>query len=240
MKKLLLKMALMATGISMSLVSYAQTEEDHFSREDKPEKINHSKSHKSAFNKKDFGLYLGLNQFDKAVNMPELNQWQSRYVALQWRKNHKIATGNLVDVAIGTGFEFAWNNYMLDNKEVFAVSNSGGVDMIHTDRSYHKNKLVVANLNLPLMLQFGFNDSNFKMGFGAYGGARIRSYQKFEDMDGDKSRVHGSYNLQKFNYGLMAEAGKDDFRFFVKYDILPVFANNNPINGNTLSFGVRL
>lgn len=233
-------MALLATGISLSLVSYGQTEDDHFSHDNKPQTSHHSNSKKSSFNKKDFGLYLGLNQFDKGVNMPVLNQWQSRYVALQWRKNHRIASGDLVDVAIGTGFEIAWNNYMLENKEVFSVGSNGRVEMIPTDKSYHKNKLVATNLNLPLLLQFGFKESKFKMGLGVYGGARIKSYQKFEDMDGDKSRSPGSYNLQKFNYGLMAEAGKDDFRFFVKYDILPVFAGNNPINGNTLSFGIRL
>jgi hypothetical protein len=46
--------------------------------------------------------------------------------------------------------------------------------------------------------------------------------------------------LRKFNYGFLAEAGKDDFRLFVKYDALPLFDNNNPVNANAVSFGIRL
>lgn len=197
------------------------------------------RKNRNLFSKKDFGLYLGLNTFDKTVRTPELDQWKSRYVALQWRKNHNLITGKQVDVAIGTGFEFAWNNYMYQEDIELIKDNEGLSDFYVLDYDAKKAKLVVNNFNIPLMLQFGFKESGFRFGVGAYGGVRINSYQRFREFNGGKDRIKDDYNLRKFNYGLMAEAGKDDFRLFVKYDMNPLFNNNNPVNANPISFGVR-
>ncbi len=208
---------------------YNNNHRDHYTK----------KSQKSSmFSKKDFGLILGLNAFDKAYDMPELQQWQSRYVALQWRKNHKLITGNQVDVALGTGLEVAWNNYMMKYDEQYYEDGPiSDFELVETD--LQKSKLVVNNLNLPVMLQFGFKESNFHFGVGVYGGMKINSYQKFQEYDGAKYKEKGDYNLRKFNYGLMAEAGKGDFRLFAKYDMLPIFNDNNPINANTFTVGIR-
>lgn len=194
---------------------------------------------KNMFSKKDFGLYLGLNTFDQTLRTPELDQWKSRYVALQWRKNHRLITGKQVDVALGTGFEFAWNNFMYqDNVEL--IKDNGVSELYLLDFEVEKAKLVVNNFNIPVMLQFGFKESGFRFGVGAYGGVRINSYQTFREFDGGKERIKGDYNLNRFNYGLMAEAGRGDFRLFVKYDAQPLFNNDNPVNGNAVSFGIRL
>lgn len=203
---------------------------------------NHSKHRRNKpqniFDKKDFGLILGLNSYDKAIDMPELNTWQSRYVALQWRRNHKLITGRQVDVALGTGLEIAWNNFMMKYDEQY-YEDGNIADFELVDEPLIKSKLVVNNLNIPVMLQFGFKESNFRFGVGAYGGIRINSYQKFEDSAG-KFKEKGEYNLRKFNYGLMAEAGRGDMRLFAKYDMLPLFNDNNPINGNVFTIGLRL
>ena len=194
---------------------------------------------RNMFSRKDFGLYLGLNNFDQNFRTPELDQWRSRYVALQWRKNHRLITGKQVDVALGTGFEFAWNNFMYqDNVEL--IKDNGVSELYLLDFEVEKAKLVVNNFNIPVMLQFGFKESGFRFGVGAYGGVRINSYQRFRDFDGGKERIKGDYNLRKFNYGFLAEAGKGDFRIFAKYDALPLFNDDNPLNGNTVSFGIRL
>lgn len=194
---------------------------------------------KNMFSRKDFGLYLGLNDFDETLRTPELDQWRSRYVALQWRKNHRLITGKQVDVALGTGIEFAWNNFMYQD-DIELIKDNGVSEFYLLDFEVEKAKLVVNNFNIPVMLQFGFKESGFRFGVGAFGGVRINSYQRFRDFDGGKERVKGDYNLRKFNYGLMAEAGKGDFRIFAKYDALPMFNDNNPINGNAFSFGIRL
>ncbi|MGR3811157.1 outer membrane beta-barrel protein [Jiulongibacter sp. NS-SX5] len=200
----------------------------------------HRKSHRreNMFDKKDFGLVLALNNFDAAVDMPELSTWQSRYVALQWRRNNKLITGRHVDVALGTGLEFAWNNLMMRyDEQYFEAGNISDFELV--DETLIKSKLVNNFVNIPVMLQFGFKESNFRLGIGAYGGVRINSYQKFEDAYG-KFKEKGEYNLRRFNYGLMAEAGRGDVRLFAKYDMQPLFNDNNPINANVFSIGLRL
>jgi hypothetical protein len=198
-----------------------------------------NKQEKNMFSKKDFGLVLAINSFDAAIDMPELNTWQSRYVALQWRRNNRLITGRQVDVALGTGLEIGWNNYMMQNDEQY-YENGKTSDFEVLDYPIQKSKLVVNNLNLPVMLQFGFKESNFRFGIGAYGGVRINSYQKFQEFDDSKYKEKGEYNLRKFNYGFMADAGRGDVRIFAKYDMLPMFNDNNPINANVLSVGLRL
>jgi hypothetical protein len=182
---------------------------------------------------------LGLNDFDQTLRTPQLDQLKSRYVAIQWRKNHRLITGKQVDVALGTGLEFAWNNFMYQD-DIELIKDNGVSEFYLLDFDVEKAKLVVNNFNIPVMLQFGFKESGFRFGVGVFGGVRINSYQRFRDFDGGKERIKGDYNLRKFNYGLMTEAGKGDFRIFVKYDALSMFNDNNPINGNAFSFGVRL
>lgn len=258
MKKLIKTLALAVTFMSAATLATAQEttpKEERFDHGDASAIYKQDREHdydvhvnvdkdgdrknRNLFDRKDFGLYLGLNAFNKAVRTPELDQWKSRYVALQWRKNHNLITGKKVDVVLGTGFEFAWNNYMYQEDIELIQDNAGLSDFYVLDFEAKKAKLVVNNFNIPVMLQFGFKESGFRFGVGAYGGVRINSYQTFREFGGGKERIKDDYNLRKFNYGLMAEAGKDDFRLFVKYDMNPLFNNNNPVNGNPISFGVR-
>lgn len=242
MKKLFQKTALAIALASCYPTIVSAQDENRFSHDNypepqKPQEISHKP--RSLFSAKDFGLHIGLNGFDQAKGMPELNQWQSRYVALQWRKNNRLFTGRQMDVALGTGFELAWNNYMYKD-DLILVKEDGISEFYYLDSPADKKKLVVNNLNVPVMLQFGFKESDFRFGVGAYGGIRINSYQRFRDFDGAKDKIKDDYNLRRFNYGFIAEAGRGDFRLFVKYEKLPLFNDNNSFNANMVSFGFRL
>jgi hypothetical protein len=233
MKTLVKTIAALAMAITLNFAASAQ---DNDNENDKDYTHVSSKRH-NMFSRKDFGLYLGLNNYE-TKSLPELNNLQSRYVALNWRKNHRLITGNNVDVALGTGFEFAWNNYMLKDNLVLK-NQTNGATFIDAKENLSKSKLVVTSLNIPLMLQFGFKESHWKLALGAYGGARIDSYMKTVGENG-KKRTHGAYNLNKFHYGLAAELGRNNFAFFARYEKTPMFQDNNPINGNSISFGIRL
>ncbi len=246
MKKLFKKLHVIA--LVLVAAGTASAQDPDFDRsggtayQDKPKEYNNhyqKRKYGNMFTRKDFGLYLGLNTFYKPQDMPELKDFPSRFVALQWRKNHRLITGSQVDVALGTGLEVGWNNFML-KKDVQFVDLGNTSDVGITDKTYEKVKLVNSTLSIPVMLQFGFKESNFRIGLGGYGGVRIGSYQKFSDGSRERFKEREDFNLRKFNYGLMAEAGKGDCRVFVKYDILPLFNDNNPINANTISFGLRL
>lgn len=242
MKKLYKSLTILSF-CTFSLAAIGQ-EYEHYDSDDRSwndHNRHHQKKQNSSniFSKKDFGLILAINSFDAAYDMPELNTWQSRYVALQWRRNNRLLTGRQVDVALGTGLEIGWNNFMMQHDEQFYQAGEVS-DFELLDYPLEKSKLVVNTVNIPVMLQFGFKESDFKFGIGAYGGVRINSYQKFKEPNDSKYKEKGAYNLRKFNYGLMAEAGRGDFKLFAKYDMLPMFNDNNPINANVLSIGVRL
>jgi hypothetical protein len=235
MKTLVKTIAALAIATTVNFVAAAQDNEND-SREYKSSN-NYSPKKHNIFQRKDFGLYLGLNNYE-TKNMPELDNIRSRYVALNWRRNHRLITGNNVDVAFGTGFEFAWNNYMM--KDNIRLTNTpNGAEFMDVKESLEKSKLVVTSLNIPLMLQFGFKESNWKLGIGAYGGARIGSYVKTKGENG-KQHYGSAYNLNKFHYGLAAELGHHNFAFFARYEKTPLFNDNNPINGNAFTFGIRL
>ena len=233
MKTLVKTITALAMAITLNFSAAAQ-DEDNNNDEDY---IHTSVKKRNIFSRKDFGIYLGLNNYESKT-LPELDNLNSRYVALNWRKNHRLITGNQVDVALGTGFEFAWNNFMLKDNIVLK-NQSNGATFIDAKESLSKSKLVVTNFNIPLMLQFGFKESHWKLGLGVYGGARIDSYMRTVGENG-KKRDHGVYNLNKFHYGLAAELGRNNFAFFARYQKTPMFQDKNPINGNTIMFGIRL
>ncbi|GAB3506158.1 porin family protein [Emticicia fontis] len=244
MKTLVKTIAALAVAMTVNFGASAQ-EEDHFGTSEKKdynsdytEKHYERKERRyNMFSRRDFGLYLGLNTYD-SKNLPELDNWKSRYVALSWKKNHRLLTGKQVDVALGTGFEFAWNNYMLKDNITLA-NQTVGADFIEVKDDLQKSKLVVTNFNIPVMLQFGFKQSKWILGLGAYGGARIDSYTKTKGENGTK-RDHGAYNMNKFHYGLAAELGHKSFTLFARYQMTPMFKDNNPVNGNSIMFGIRL
>jgi hypothetical protein len=236
-----LTLAFLSLVLTTAIAQDQERDYEHYDSENNRNYNHGSKNRKSSnmFTKRDFGLVLAINSFDKTVDMPELNAWQSRYVALQWRRNHRLISGRQVDIALGTGLEVGWNNFMMHNDEQYFESG-GLTDFEMLDSPIRKSKLVVNSLNLPVMLQFGFKESNFRLGIGAYAGIRINSYQKFQETNDAKFREKGDYNLRKFNYGLVAELGRGDVRLFARYDGLPMFNDNNPINANVFSLGLRL
>lgn len=233
MKKLITTIAAFALATTLHFGAMAQDVEEN------DERVIHTKK-SSIFHRKDFGLYLGLNNYTNTQGLPELNNLQSRFVALQWRKNHRLVTGGQVDLAMATGWELAWNNLMFKDDITLARFNDGTTDFVDAGRVLDKSKLTTFNLNVPLMLQVGFKESNWRMGVGAYGGVRLDSYTKTKDSENGTKRNHGAYNLNKFHYGLAAEMGRDGFMVFARYEMTPMFRDGNRVNGNVISFGVRL
>ena len=236
MKMRVKTIAVLAMAFTVNLGAFAQDKEDD-SREYK-QSSQYSTKKRNMFSSKDFGLYVGLNTY-KSKNLPELNNERSRYLALNWKKNHRLITGNHVDVAFGTGFEFAWNNYMMKEK-IRLENTANGAGFVDVKENLDKSKFVVSSFNVPLMLQFGFKESKWSLGVGAYGGIRIGSYVKTKEETGAKEHFKSAYNLNKFHYGFAAELGRKGFAIFARYEATPLFKVNNPINGNAISFGIRL
>jgi hypothetical protein len=195
------------------------------------------------FPRNDFGIYIGLNNWAKgSVNNAELATWGSRYFALSQQRNITLINEEQFDLAFTYGTELAWNNFMFDANDVIEMS---GRQVVFRDfgKNLSKSKLVVPMLNLPMMLNIGFEEAKFKIGIGGYVGYRIGGYSKLKYEDGKKEKLRRNYGLEGFRYGLMAELGRRrGATFFFRYDLNPVFKASQ-INAKSLqawSVGFRL
>ena len=106
-----------------------------------------------------------------------------------------------------------------------------------------KSKLVVPMLNLPMILNFGFQEAKFRICLGGYIGYRIGGYSKLKYEGGKKEKIKGSYGLGDFRYGLAAEFGKRKGAIlFVRYDLNQAFKveQTNAIGLQAWCIGLRL
>ena len=163
---------------------------------------------------------------------------------------------NLLGLRYGVSFSYnsitpTQNNILHDNGngETFLV-DSGIADM-KRGRTYFRNSYV----NIPIALDFDFstktyNHANRKFdtnpginfGLGGYVGYNINSKQfiRYEE-DGYKYTIkeHGKWNVNDFNYGVMAYIGYTNLKLYAKYDLQPVF-KNNPTDQKYWSLGLMI
>jgi hypothetical protein len=204
---------------------------------------------KKYFSRSDFAIYYGLNFLTNANssspnNQYDLRDFKSKYVALSFRKNATLSKGKNVDVAFSYGPEIAWYNFMFKNSKVAIFNESTQqVSFIENTKKTTKSKLVVPYFNFPVMLNFGFKESKFKFGLGAYVGYRVGGYTKEVFAEKGKNKIQGDFGLNKAVYGLTTEFGrKNGITFFARYDLNKLFKTNQ-INGKDLqgfSAGLRL
>jgi hypothetical protein len=122
---------------------------------------------------------------------------------------------------------------------------------IDLDESRFRNVFLVA----PVHLEFDFSGKkidkegnsyfkthdSFRLGIGGYGGVRVKSKQilKYEENGHNvKNKEKGDFNVSDFTYGLSGYIGYGQTSLYVKYDINPMFKNNN-IDQNNVSLGIR-
>ena len=229
-------------ALFISGASFAQTVSDSTSTN----KTITIKTHRASKNiTKDFGLYIGLNNWSGSVpSVYDLRTGGSRFVALSWRRNILLAKGENARLRLGIGPEVAWNNFMFEDNNVLTETNNVLV-VGPSVQPLRKSKLVVAQLNVPALLTVRWS-SGFSLGAGAYIGTRIGSYTSVKPKDTDQVeyktiRDHGSYNLNPVRWGWTAEIGwaKDDALFF-RYEPSPLFRDGQGPKLNVWSVGLRL
>lgn len=223
-------------------------ENDYDDDRDDEEEVEHL-GKKRFFSKSDFGIYLGLNSWQNNNPMgpnqlTDLRTGRSRYVALSFRKNATLINTEQVDIALSLGPEIAWYNFMLQNDNI--VTNIGDqVAFIEGDERLSKSKLVMPYLNLPILLNFGFEKSQLQLGLGGYVGYRVGGYSKTKDANGNKVRLKDDYGMNDLFYGLTGELGRRrGLKLFVRYDLTPMFRETQlKLNASQLqawSVGIRI
>ena len=99
--------------------------------------------------------------------------------------------------------------------------------------SYHKNKLNVTYIDVPLLLMFNTNSDHpskgFHIGGGVIGGYKIHSVTKQEyNLDGYEYDVKkkDDYNLNPFKLSATVRAGFGGFNLFATYALTSLFESN--------------
>ena len=150
------------------------------------------------------------------------------------------------------GISLMYNNLRPTENRTFVVDgNQTNLDVspIHLEDSRFRNVYLVA----PIHLEFDFSKSktdknrfathkSVRLGFGAYSGVRIKSKQLlfFNDTDGNdvKQKTKGNFNSSDFIYGLSTYIGYKETSLYLKYDLNPMFKNND-VKQNNISLGLR-
>lgn len=195
--------------------------------------------------KSDLEVSLGLNTFAgknaQTTNGYELRPLGSRFVSLGAMHRFRILSGPKTALALKTGLEVSWNNFMLEGNRV--ISTTGGhVAFTDSDVPLAKSKLTVAYLNIPVMPTVVFRKGAVShISLGGYAGMRLDSYTKTKTQSGSKDRDHGRYFVNNFRYGVGMSVG---FRcvgtVFAEYDLNKVFEAGKGPQVSAVNFGIRL
>lgn len=147
---------------------------------------------------------------------------------------------------INYGFNIQFNGLKAKDDQYF-VDNGDQVELEDFGKSLKKSKLRMDNLVIPVHFELGSTDSEgyadkFKVGLGAYAGLNLRTIQKLkykEDNNRIQSKNYFNSQTEDFIYGLSGYVGYDNWALFFKYDLNPVFKNNE-IDEQIIAAGVRI
>lgn len=152
------------------------------------------------------------------------------------------------------GMSLQYNNLRADNDMVFAADGNQ-TGLVETGMNIDMARLRYVNLVVPIHFELDFTPKEvngdktyypthegFRIGFGGYTGFNVKEKQivRYEDENGNKvkTKTKGDYNVNDFVYGVSAYIGYGEVSLYAKYDLQPVFANND-IDQNNLSLGIR-
>lgn len=203
-----------------------------------------------------FNIYLGLNSFTNPGSISisdtknyELSPFGSRYLGFGWTRSGTVSKGTKAAFKISYGLELSWYNFMLENNVIFVkgddnVEFKGFKNGTGNQIALSRNKLTIANINIPVMPYVAFKKGSTVtyIAAGGYIGYRIDSYTKIKESDsGHKEWNHSSFFLNNVRYGLAFELGLKNFPdLFVNYDMNNLFQDGRGPKVGGLSFGIRL
>lgn len=165
-------------------------------------------------------------------------------------------TNNKWGIRYGLGFKY--NGLATTQNRMFGLRGENQTVTMSAPINLRKNYAYFRNtyVTIPISLDFTttskkYNEANrrfttkegINFGIGGYVGYNINSKQfiRYENADGYKvaEQQKGDWNVNDFQYGLTAYAGKDYFKLVFKYDLSPVFSNN-AVDQNYWSIGLQL
>lgn len=196
---------------------------------------------------------FGVNRVVVDGEIDDTNyKWRSDFYEWGITWNTRILkNNNLLHAKYGLSLQY--NNLRPNHNKKF-VTDNGQTYLQDSGLDLKVSRFRYVNLVVPVYLEFDFTpkrDTNdkvyfpkhqsFRIGVGGYAGVNVKEKQilKYNE-DGHKIRTKekGDFNVNDFAYGVAAYIGYGDVSLYAKYDLQPIF-NNNPVDQNTLSMGIR-
>lgn len=164
-------------------------------------------------------------------------------------------TNNKWGIRYGLGFKY--NGLATTQNRMFGLRGGNQTVTMPAPINLRKNYAYLRNtyINIRISLDFTttskvYNEANrrfttkegINFGIGGYVGYNINSKQHLRYEVGDYKSYEqqkGDWNVNDFQYGLTAYAGKDHFKLVLKYDLSPVFTDN-VVDQNYWSIGLQL
>ena len=145
------------------------------------------------------------------------------------------------------GFDF--NNYRFSNNRYNLIKDSSHVAAVYDSAvTFKKNKLMVAYLDVPLLLQFdtdpiGKGHRTIHLSAGIVGGLRIGAHTKQEYEIGGtdfKPKIHDNFDLNPFKCSAMVRIGYGRLDLVCHLCIDPMFIKNEGPQVYPFSVGITL
>lgn len=200
-----------------------------------------------------FVYAIGVNRALTDGKADDNYKWRSDFyeVGVSW--NTRLAkNNNLLHAKYGLSVQY--NNLRAADDKIFAVDGNKTI-LVDAGRNIDVARLRYVNLVVPAHLEFDFTKKktdgdktyfpthkSFRVGLGGYAGVNVKEKQivKYSNEDGNdvKNKTKGDYNVSDFVYGVSAYVSYGEIGLYAKYDLQPIFANND-IDQNNLSLGIR-
>jgi len=203
----------------------------------------------------DLVLAVGLNNAigeGYSLNDSDFELGGSRFFELGWAWKTRVFE-NTNWLRFKYGFSFQFNGLKPKDNQYFVDTGEQTVLQVH-ELDLDKSKFRMDNIVIPIHFEFGpskkiekenyfrYSTHNMiKVGIGGYAGFNMSSRQKLKyELDGEdvKQKLKADYNTNKVIYGLSAYVGWRDTAVYLKYDLNPIFKDND-IDIHNVSLGLR-
>jgi hypothetical protein len=177
---------------------------------------------------------------DKSVPNYDSNNYKSPFYELGFAFKTKLTKDKKLSLTYGLSLMF---NTVAPKHNFYFVQQGNQTVLEEAPQHLRKSKFNNTYISLPVHLQFNFGKNNkYKVGTGGFVGYNIHSIQNLKYVeDGRKIKdiTRADWNVNNWHYGLSAYIGVRDVAIYAKYDLNPLFRNNE-VDQHNFSIGVRL
>lgn len=176
----------------------------------------------------------------------------SGFVELGWLWNTRVFK-NTNFVRINYGLSLQWNKLNIKDNQHFVTE--GEETRLETfPLELKKAKFRTTSLVVPVHFEFGpstfkdygsriryYNDKQFKVGLGGFAGLNVNTMQKLkykENGKRQKTKDKQDFNTNSFVYGVSGYIGVGEFSLYAKYNLNPLFKDQD-IDQQNISLGLR-